>query len=770
MKRILSLVLVGIMILSVTNVFAEEQSSKLPDVLKVPNERYAEFIAEAMEKSTLREEEIDKDNIYVIESKDTLVFDGGADDNPYYVALPSIKTDDIYFTSFVNGKYVSEGMNTLSPSGKVESHRNTRIEEYIKINNLENATEAINVRFYVSSGANERRAKFNTYRVTTSEDIYYIPYYMEGVFNPANDESCTLELYKAYTEAEVAQIIKTETRSYINYMEAKRKAEEEERIAKEATKYTPTFSLDENGDLSVTVNGVNLYDVMDELIENINIMESYSNIDMRVKTEKENYQSKYVCQKGRSVDEVIKFTKDLFENITVQAESGKPDPIKNLAYCNFSLSHVKDFKTYHHIVKISIWDNGVRIQVGKEEPLELKVNNGKDLISYIDEYAAKSAFSGFTYEKYDENTPRYIGNLQGLTKTDVVEFKFVTVDNMDSGFTKEVASVGTTVQGKFEKHKENKYRSVYILTLSGDLGTISLYYKYQTSLSAVDEHFTYGSPAFFPDRSRFENEQMVEYVIGKSNTGYEFKMTFSNSNISQVYFENIKCTDLKYTQLVKDEKAPEEDAEQNKESEKEEELKESEKEVSKEVEVKDATECADALYDAGLFKGTGNGYELEKTFTREESATILVRLLGEEKNINTKTFNETFIDVNKNRWSFNYIMYCYENNITKGTGANTFSPDIQINAEQFVALLMRLLGYTEVNPDTALSNGVDCNLLSADMVEHLENSNLFTRGDMVQIVYNSLHVSMANGKTLAQHLADKNILTQSQAEKFGLGY
>ena len=759
MKRILSLVLVGIMILSLTNVFAEEQTGKLPDVLKAPNERYAEFIAEAIEKSTLREEEIDKDNIYIIESKDTLVFDGGADNNPYYVALPSLKTDDIYFTSFVNGKYVSEGMNTLSPLGKVETHRNTKIEEYINANNLENVKEAINVRFYVSSGANERRAKLNTYRVITSDDTYYIPYYMEGVFNPANDESCTLELYKAYTEDEIAQIMKTETRSYINYMEAKRKAEEEERIAKEATRYTPTFSLDENGNLSVTVCGVGLYDVMDELIENINIMESYSNIEMRVKTEEENYQSKYVCQKGRSVNEVIKFTEELFENITLQAESGKPDPIKNLAYCNFSLNHVVDFKTYHHNVEISVWDNGVRIQVGREEPLELKVNNGKGLIDYIDEYATKSAFSGFTYEKYDENTPRYIGNLQGLTKTDVIEFKFVTTYNMDGSFTKEVASVGTTVHGKFEKHKENKYRSVYILTLSGDLGAISLYYKYQTSLSAVDEHFTNSIPVFFPDKARFENEQMVQYVIGKSNGNHEFKMAFANGDISQVYFENIKCTDLKYTQLVEDEPPPEEDTEQDKEPE-----NKPEEELIPEVAVKSANECADALYDAGLFKGTDNGYELEKTFTREESATILVRLVGEEKNINTKTFNETFIDVNKDRWSFNYVMYCYENDITKGTGSNTFSPDVQINAEQFVALLMRLLGYTEVNPDTALSSGVELNLLSADMVEHLENSNTFTRGDMVQIVYNSLYVSMANGKTLAQHLADKNILTQSQAE------
>ena len=765
MKRILSLVLVGIMILSVTNVFAEEQSGKLPDILKAPNERYAESIAETIEKSMFSEEEIDMDNIYIVESKDTLVFDGAPDDNPYYVALPSLKTDDIYFTSFVNGKYVSEGMNTLSPLGKVETHRDTKIEEYIKTNNLENVKEAINVRFYVSSGANERRAKLNTYRVITSDDTYYIPYYMEGVFNPANDENCSLELYKAYTETEVAQIMKTETRSYINYMEAKRKAEEEERIAKEATRYIPTFSLDENGDLCVTVCGVSLNDVRDELVENINIMESYSNIEMGVKNEKENYQSNYICQKGRSVDEVIKFTKDLFENITIQAETGKPDPAKNIAYCNFNLSHVVDFKTYHHRVEISVWDNGVRIQVEREEPLELKVNNGKGLVEYIHKYATKNSFSGFEYEKFDENTPRYVGNLDGLTITDILEFKFKMTDDLSGNLTEEVASVGTTVQGKFEKHKENKYKSVYLLTLSGDLGTITLYLRYQTPLSAVDEHFTYSIPAFFPDRSRFENQQMIQYIVGKSNSSYEYKMTFANGDVSQVYFEDIECTDLKYTKLSEEETS-EEDTEQDKETEEEKELEEEpEKEDVLEAEVKDASECANALYDAGLFKGTDNGYELEKSLTREESATILVRLLGEEDKIDASDFKETFIDVDKNRWSYAYVMYCYENNITKGTGDDTFSPDIQIDAQQFVTLLMRLLGYTEVNPDTALDRSVEHKLITSDMAERLENNQTFTRGDMVQIVYNSLKVSMSDDTILIQYLVEKNALSQSQAEK-----
>ena len=52
--------------------------------------------------------------------------------------------------------------------------------------------------------------------------------------------------------------------------------------------------------------------------------------------------------------------------------------------------------------------------------------------------------------------------------------------------------------------------------------------------------------------------------------------------------------------------------------------------------VKTPQEAADALNKLGLFQGTGNGYELEKSLTRAEAVTMIVRLL--EKKI-SKSFN-----------------------------------------------------------------------------------------------------------------------------------
>ena len=180
----------------------------------------------------------------------------------------------------------------------------------------------------------------------------------------------------------------------------------------------------------------------------------------------------------------------------------------------------------------------------------------------------------------------------------------------------------------------------------------------------------------------------------------------------------------------------------------------------------DNMQYADSLYELALFRGTDKGYELEKTFTREEAATILVRLLGEEKNSEKENYTEIFIDVEKDRWSFPYVMYCLNNNITKGTGSNTFSPNKPISAEEFVTLVLRLLGYTDAEPETALEESVYINLLNSQVTRRLSESDLFTRNEMVYIVYRSLMTKNADGNILANELAQKGVITENEAKNF----
>ena len=180
----------------------------------------------------------------------------------------------------------------------------------------------------------------------------------------------------------------------------------------------------------------------------------------------------------------------------------------------------------------------------------------------------------------------------------------------------------------------------------------------------------------------------------------------------------------------------------------------------------DNTVKANTLYELGLFKGTDSGYELDKTLTREQAVTILVRLLGEEENVLSAEFDEVFTDVDSSRWSYPYIMYCYENNITKGTGEDTFSPEDEVTAEQFVTLVMRLMGYEDTEPSNALTGSVYIGMLNTQVVRELDKSANFLRDDMVYVVYRSLMCNMSDGTRLADFLAEKGVITEKEAKQF----
>lgn len=179
-------------------------------------------------------------------------------------------------------------------------------------------------------------------------------------------------------------------------------------------------------------------------------------------------------------------------------------------------------------------------------------------------------------------------------------------------------------------------------------------------------------------------------------------------------------------------------------------------------------EYADALYELGLFAGTDKGYELDRNFTREEAATILVRLLGEADKINEYEYEEKFTDVKSNRWSYDYVMYCYENGITYGTGEDTFSPDATIDSYQFVTLLLRLMGYEETNLYEALNDGVEYGLFNSQVALQLEESESFTRGDMVYIIYRSLKTKTSDGQLFADCLMEKGVISAKEAEEFDI--
>lgn len=171
----------------------------------------------------------------------------------------------------------------------------------------------------------------------------------------------------------------------------------------------------------------------------------------------------------------------------------------------------------------------------------------------------------------------------------------------------------------------------------------------------------------------------------------------------------------------------------------------------------DAISAANALYELGLFKGTGTNadgtpnFDLDRTPTRNEAVTMLVRLLGKEEEAQNSVWDVPFEDLDA--WVTPYVGYAYANGLTTGTSATTFGGNETVTASQYITFVLRALGYesgTDFQWDKAweLSDnlGVTNGNYNADTIT-------FTRGDVAAISYNALSITKKNSTvTIADEL------------------
>ena len=157
--------------------------------------------------------------------------------------------------------------------------------------------------------------------------------------------------------------------------------------------------------------------------------------------------------------------------------------------------------------------------------------------------------------------------------------------------------------------------------------------------------------------------------------------------------------------------------------------------------------AADALYDLGLFAGTGvdaNGapiYELDREPSRYEGIIMLVRLLGKEEEARNGIWETPFTDMEDAPWAQPYVGYAYANGLTSGTGdGTTFGGTQTISASQYLAFVLRSLGY-QIGVDFQWDRAWEL----ADQIglthgEYNAETTRFIRGDVALISLWSLSV------------------------------
>ena len=91
------------------------------------------------------------------------------------------------------------------------------------------------------------------------------------------------------------------------------------------------------------------------------------------------------------------------------------------------------------------------------------------------------------------------------------------------------------------------------------------------------------------------------------------------------------------------------------------------------------------VYENNLMQGTGNGFEPESKMTRAMLVTVLYRMANPEEKVN----NHNFADVPEGQWYSDAVAWATENNIVKGVSENKFAPDEDITREQMVLIIYR---------------------------------------------------------------------------------
>ena len=155
--------------------------------------------------------------------------------------------------------------------------------------------------------------------------------------------------------------------------------------------------------------------------------------------------------------------------------------------------------------------------------------------------------------------------------------------------------------------------------------------------------------------------------------------------------------------------------------------------------------AAEDLSAIGMFRGTENGFELDRAPTRSEAAIMLVRLYGAEDAAKTAyeagEIQHPFTDVSD--FTSPYVAWLYTNGITNGYTETTFASQRPCSAQNYAVFLLRALGYKDGTDfeytdatEFAVTKGLfDLSFFAGD----------FLRDDLAAVTYQALACKLSDG-------------------------
>ncbi len=178
-------------------------------------------------------------------------------------------------------------------------------------------------------------------------------------------------------------------------------------------------------------------------------------------------------------------------------------------------------------------------------------------------------------------------------------------------------------------------------------------------------------------------------------------------------------------------------------------------------------EAAEILGALGIMVGDAEtgAFRPGDNILRSEMAKVSVYTIGLEDVANTSNFPTKFPDVVSNHWANGAINVASQQGMVIGDDVGTFRPDDPVLFQEAVTIMVRALGY---EPKAATNGGYP----TGYMVVASENQMLkgitatgsepATRGDIAQLVFNSLTVNLMEqtgfGSDVSYEVVDKTLL------------
>lgn len=189
------------------------------------------------------------------------------------------------------------------------------------------------------------------------------------------------------------------------------------------------------------------------------------------------------------------------------------------------------------------------------------------------------------------------------------------------------------------------------------------------------------------------------------------------------------------------------------------------------TEVLSIDEMASRLGAIGYFTADAKGdYYLLSQVKRSDAIGLIVSLMGKTKfvNENKSTYSVTgFKDVNKTDWFAASVGFCVKENIIGLNSTATFRPNDFVSEKEFAAMLLRVLGYSDVDYTWSYVYQKAYEIMLFDDISYQtkkdDNKN-FKKADLIKLIYTALNLKPKyENMTLIQKLVNIDAISYNTA-------